>query len=64
MLKVRKFFVKKEFLSTQKMTLPQKQAHGDESNDQANEVWIQVKVLALPKPLLWIDFSLKNPDPQ
>ena len=38
---VRKIFLNKEFLSTQKMRLPRKRAHQDDSNDTLQPMWVE-----------------------
>ena len=38
---VRKIFLNKEFLSTQKMRLPQKWVHQDDSNDTPQPMWVE-----------------------
>ena len=38
---VRKIFLNNEFLSTQKMRLPQKRVHQDHSNDTPQPMWVE-----------------------
>ena len=38
---VRKIFLNKEFLSTQKMRLPRKRVHQDDSNDTPQPMWVE-----------------------